>query len=84
MSLGDDLVKKLNRKFEPSSTSQFRYRSNDVVVQTDENGDAFRAFVGKANEQGLIKGDRYSRTVKKDNEGKIIKDYWERKGKATQ
>ena len=84
MSLGDDLIKKLNRKFEPSSTSQFRYRSNDVVVQADENGNAFRAFIGKASEQGFIKGDRYSRTIKKDREGNIIKDYWERKGKASQ
>jgi hypothetical protein len=53
------------------------------VVQADENGDAFRAFIGKANKQGLIKGDRFSRTIKKDRQGNIIKDYWERKGKAS-
>lgn len=73
MSLGEDLIKKLNRKFEPSTTSQFRYRSNDVVVQADENGDAFRAFIGKANEKGFIKGDRYSRTIKKIEKERSLK-----------
>jgi hypothetical protein len=83
MSLGSDIIKKLNRKFEPSSTAQFRYRTNDVVVQSDEEGNAIRAFIGKANDEGIVKGDRYSRVLKKDKEGKLIKDHWERKGKAS-
>lgn len=83
MALSDDLIKKLNRKFDPSTTSRFRYRTNDVVVQANEEGNAIRAFIGKANEEGVIKGDRYSRVLKKDKEGKIIKDHWEKKGKAT-
>ena len=83
MSLGTDILKKLNRKFEPSSTTQFRYRTNDVVVQSDEEGNAIRAFIGKANDEGIVKGDRYSRVLKKDKEGKLIKDHWERKGKAS-
>jgi hypothetical protein len=40
-------------------------------------------FVGKADEAGNIRGDRYARTLKYDREGKLIKDHWERKGKAT-
>jgi hypothetical protein len=83
MSLGTDILKKSNRKFEPSSTTQFRYRTNDVVVQSDEEGNAIRAFIGKANDEGIVKGDRYSRVLKKDKEGKLIKDHWERKGKAS-
>jgi hypothetical protein len=83
MSLGTDILKKLNRKFEPSSTTKFRYRTNDVVVQSDEEGNAIRAFIGKANDEGIVKGDRYSRVLKKDKEGKLIKDHWERKGKAS-
>jgi hypothetical protein len=83
MALSDDLIKKLKRKFDPSTTSQFRYRTNDVVVQADEEGNAIRAFIGKANDEGIIKGDRYSRTLKKDKEGNIIKDHWERKGRAS-
>jgi hypothetical protein len=83
MSLSDDLIKKLKRKFEPSVTTQFRYRTNDIVVQSDDEGNAIRVFIGKADEDGTIKGDRYSRTLKKDREGKIIKDHWERKGRAS-
>lgn len=83
MSLSDDLIKKLKRKFEPSTTTQFRYRTNDVVVQSDEEGNAIRAFIGKANDKGIVKGDRYSRTLKRGKEGNIIKDHWERKGRAS-
>jgi len=83
MSLSDDILKKLKRKFEPSSTTQFRYRSVDVVVQSDEQGNAIRIFIGKANDKGIIKGDRYSRILKRDKEGNVIKDHWERKGKAS-
>lgn len=83
MALSDDIIKKLNRKFEPSVTTQFRYRTNDVVVQSDDEGNAIRMFIGKANEEGKIKGERYRRVLKKDKEGNIIKDHWERKGKAS-
>ena len=83
MGLSEDLIKKLKRKFEPSSTIQFRYRTNDVVVQSDEEGNAIRAFIGKADDEGMIKGDRYSRILLKDKEGKVIKDHWDRKGRAS-
>jgi hypothetical protein len=83
MALSNGLLKKLERKFEPSTTTRFRYRTNDIVMQSDEEGNAIRMFIGKANEKGLIKGDRYSRTLKKDEEGKISKDHWERKGRAS-
>ena len=65
MSLGTDIIRKLRRKFEPSTATQFRYRSSDVVVQSDQEGNAIRAFIGKANDEGIIKGDRYSRVLKK-------------------
>lgn len=83
MALSDDLIKKLKQKFEASTTIQFRYRTNDVVVQSDEEGNAIRAFIGKENDEGIIKGDRYSRILKRNKEGNIIKDHWERKGKAS-
>jgi hypothetical protein len=83
MALSDDLIKKLKRKFEPSTTTQFRYRTNDIVVQADDEGNAIRMFIGKADEEGTVRGDRYSRTLKKDREGNITKDHWERKGRAS-
>jgi hypothetical protein len=83
MSLGDELLKKINKKFEPSSTQSLRYRNYDLALVIDKEGNAIQLFMGKANEQGIIKGDRYARTLKYDREGKLIKDHWERKGKAT-
>lgn len=55
MPFTEDLIKKLKKKFEPSTTSQFRYRTNDVVVQADEEGNAVRAFIGRANKEGIIR-----------------------------
>lgn len=83
MSLGDDLLKKINKKFEPSSKVSLRYRSYDLLLITDKEGNAIQLFMGRENEQGIIKGDRYARTLKYDREGSLIKDHWERKGKAT-
>lgn len=83
MALGEDLVKKLSKKFEPSTMITMRYRSYDLAFRTDAEGNAIQLFMGKANEQGVIKGDRYARTLKYDREGQLIKDHWERKGKAT-
>lgn len=83
MNLSDDLIKKLQKKFEPFSTTQFRYRTNDIVVQTDGEGNAIRMFIGKMDEEGMIKGDRYSRVFKKDRAGNIIKDHWDKKGRAS-
>ncbi len=83
MSLGDDLLKKVNKKFDPSTKVALRYRSYDLVLVTDKEGNAIQLFMGRANEAGVIKGDRYARTMKYDREGNLIKDHWERKGKAT-
>jgi hypothetical protein len=83
MSLGDELLKKINKRFEPSAKVPMRYKSYDLLLITDKEGNAVQLFMGKENEQGIIKGDRYARTLKYDREGALIKDHWERKGKAT-
>jgi len=82
MALGEDLTKKISKKFEPSTTISMRYRSYDLVLHTDKEGNAIQLFMGKLNEKGLIRGDRYARTLKYDRAGKLIKDHWERKGAA--
>lgn len=83
MSLGEDLQKKINKKFEPSATIPMRYRSYDLVLVTDKEGNAIQLFMGKADAHGVVKGDRFARTLKYDREGRLIKDHWERKGRAT-
>jgi hypothetical protein len=83
MPFNDDLLKKINKMYPPSDSVSLRYRSYDILLKTDSEGNAIQMFMGRLNEKGLIKGDRYARTLKYDREGKLIKDHWERKGKAS-
>jgi hypothetical protein len=82
MSLAADLLKKINKKFDPQSWVSLRYRTHDVALQTDEEGNAVRMFIGRLKDDGVIKGERYSRVLVRDREGRIIKDHWDRKGKT--
>lgn len=83
MKLSDELVKKLSKKYDPSTTIQDRFRGNDMAFKTDADGNAVLLFLGRLQESGTIKGERYARTLKKDREGKVFKDHWELKGKAS-
>ena len=83
MALSEDLQKKLSKKFEASSMVEMKYKGYDLFFKTDEEGNPILLFLGKKTDQGTIKGERYSRTLKKDREGKIFKDHWDLKGKAT-
>lgn len=83
MKLSEDLQKKLQKTYEVSSLINMKYKGNDVSFKTDDKGNAVLLFIGKMNEDGNIKGERYARTLKYDREGKVIKDHWELKGKAS-
>lgn len=83
MELNEDLLKQINRKYDPSSMVRLRYRNLDLVLQTDRDGNATLMFLGRADEQGIIRGDRFRRVLVLDREGKVIRDHWERKGKAS-
>lgn len=83
MALSGDLQKRLSKKFEISSMIEMKYKGYDLSFKTDEEGNPVLLFIGKKTENGTIKGERYARTLKKDREGKIFKDHWELKGKAT-
>jgi len=83
MALNDDLIKTLRKSYEPAEMISMRFKGNDIAFKTDKDGNAILLFIGKLKEDGTIKGERYARTLKYDKEGKIIKDHWELKGKAT-
>lgn len=83
MPIGAELLKKLNRKYEPSTGIDLKFKNYDLHLVTDSEGNAVQLFLGKIGIDGRIKGDRYRRTLQYDREGKLIKDHWERKGKAT-
>lgn len=83
MKFSEPIQKLLSAKYEPSAMVYKSYRGNDLAFKTDNNGNPILLFIGKKNETGTIKGDRYARTLKYDEQGAVIKDHWERKGKAT-
>ena len=82
MKIGETLLKKLNKKYEPSAMVSLQFRGYDIAMKTDDEGNPMLLFIGKANDAGTIKGDRYARRLLKDKEGKIIKDHWDYKGKV--
>lgn len=81
MKAGDKLLKELNKKYALSSTIPLKFGRYDLVIKTNGDGDAILLFMGKANEDGTIKGNRFSRILIKDSSGKIVKDHWDHKGK---
>ncbi len=83
MKLSDDLQKRLSKVYEPSAIIELPYKGYDLSFKTDEEGNAILLFIGKKTEKGTIKGERFARSIKKDREGKVFKDHWELKGKAS-
>lgn len=82
MKPGERLLKHLNKKYEPATMIAFRFGRYDVAMKTDEEGNPILAFVGKADERGIIKGDQFTRRLVKDANGAILKDHWDYKGKV--
>ena len=80
--IGEPLLKKLNKQYAPSSMVYLKFKSYDLAIKTDDEGNPVLLFLGKANEEGTIKGDRYARRLLKDKMGKVLKDHWDYKGKV--
>ena len=83
MSLSEPLLKKLQRTYEPFTTVRLRFRGKDVAFNTDAEGNAVQLFIGQLKENGNIKGERYSRKMVKDRNGKLLRDHWDRKGTSS-
>ena len=81
--LGAPLLKILNKKYSPSTMVEMGFKRYDLAFKTDEEGRPILLFMGKKDESGTIKGERYARKLVVDEEGKLVKDHWDHKGKAT-
>ncbi|WP_439555451.1 hypothetical protein [Dyadobacter sp.] len=82
MKIGDKLLKQLNKKYAPETMVNQKFGRYDLAFKTDDEGNPVMLFIGNLDEQGRIKGDRFSRAMVKDQAGKLIKDHWDNKGKA--
>lgn len=82
MSLGEKLIKKLEKPFPPKARIDDVFKGNDYTLLTNDNGEAVSLYIGKRKENGDIKGEYYTRKIIKDSSGKIIKNHWDNKGRV--
>ena len=83
MELKEPVKKLLNKIYEPNSMIERPFKSYYAAFKTDEEGRPVLLFLGKKGDEGRVKGERFARRLKVDKDGKVIKDHWEHKGKAT-
>ena len=83
MELKEPILKILNKVYEPSIMFETTFKNYDLAIKTDDEGRPIMLFMGKKSPSGLVKGDRFARRLKQNQQGEIIKDHWEHKGKAT-
>lgn len=83
MELGNEIMKVLNKTYEPSAMIETQFKRYDIAFKTDEEGRPILLFMGKKDDKGNIKGERFARRLKEGPNGEIIKDHWENKGKAS-
>jgi hypothetical protein len=82
MALSAHLQFKLKKRYEPSSVVSMKYKGNDISFKTDDEGNPVTLFIGKEIRDGVIKGERYTRVLRKNAQGETIRDHWDFKGKT--
>jgi hypothetical protein len=82
MKLGKDVYKVLEKTYEPDTVIERKMGRYHLAFKTDNFGRAILLFVGKADDHGKIKGERFARRLVTDSTGKVIKDHWDNMGKT--
>ena len=82
-ALKEPILKVLNKTYEPSSMVEVRFKRYDLAIKTDDLGRPVLLFMGEKDANGKIQGERYARRLVVDGNGKVLKDHWDHKGKAT-
>jgi hypothetical protein len=83
MKLKEPVLKIMNKQYEPSSTLEATFKRYTLSFKTDEAGRPILLFMGQKDQRGHVIGERYARRLKIAEDGTVIKDHWEHKGKAT-
>lgn len=82
MVLNDEILKVLNKLYEPSSFIETTFKRYDIAFKTDDAGRPILLFIGKKDDSGKIKGERFARRLKFAANGELLKDHWDNKGKS--
>jgi hypothetical protein len=83
MELEEPVLKILRKKYQPSSFIETHCNCYDMAFKTDREGDAIVLVLGRKDDSGQIKGERFTRRLRQMSNGRIVKEYWEHKGKAS-
>ncbi|GGH01933.1 hypothetical protein [Mucilaginibacter phyllosphaerae] len=81
MVLGAELLKVLNKLYEPSRLIETTFKRYDIAFKTDAGGRPILLFMGKRDENGKIRGEHFARRLKFGPNGEVVKDHWDNKGK---
>lgn len=82
MKLGKELLKVLGKPYPPNDMVYQHFGRYDLAFKTDDQGRAVLLFIGKLGENGMIKGERYTRRLVLNKDGNVIRDHWDNKGKG--
>lgn len=82
MDLGEQILKVLNKRYEPFSLIETRCQQFDLAFKTDRDGMPLVAFIGHKDRAGNLLGERFARRLRQLVNGTIIKESWECKGEA--
>ncbi|MVN92965.1 hypothetical protein [Mucilaginibacter aquatilis] len=83
MKIGKELQKILDKTYAPLSTIERSMGRYDLRFDTDQIGRPILLFAGKANAQGRIVGERFTRRIVTNEVGNVIKDHWDNQGKIS-
>ncbi|MEQ7802184.1 hypothetical protein ABDJ41_20480 [Pedobacter sp. ASV1-7] len=81
--LKETILKVLGKQYAADSMIEIRSGRYDLAFKTDDRGRPILLFMGQKDANGKIKGERYARRLLTDTEGRVVKDHWDHKGKAT-
>ena len=82
MPLHPELDKKLSKIYEPCTTINDVFKGYDITFVTNENGEPTLLFFGKRRPDGLIAGERFTRTIKRQPGSLEVKSsHWDNQGK---
>jgi len=82
-TLKEPILNVLNKTYEASAMIELKFKRYDLAIRTDALGRPVLLFIGEKDAGGQIKGERFARRLVVDADGKVVKDHWDHKGKAT-
>ena len=82
MPLHPELDKKLSKIYEPRTAINDVFKGYDITFVTNENGEPTLLFFGKRRPDGLIAGERFTRTIKRQPGSLEVKSsHWDNQGR---